>query len=94
MQQRISRCIAAGIKRKNLILDPGFGFGKTPEHNMRIVNQIEQFHRYKLPVMLGVSRKSQHLGVILNTTVDKRLVGGLAIAVFVALQGDCNNKNP
>ncbi len=85
-QQRISRCIAAGIKRKNLILDPGFGFGKTPEHNMRIVNQIEQFHRYNLPVMLGVSRKST-LGVILNTTVDKRLVGGLAIAVFVALQG-------
>ncbi|NSL18077.1 dihydropteroate synthase [Tatlockia micdadei] len=85
-QQRIERCVAAGVKRKNIILDPGFGFGKTPQHNMRIVNQISKFKQHNLPVMLGVSRKST-LGIILNTPVDRRLAGGLAIAVFSALHG-------
>ncbi len=85
-QQRIERCVAAGIKRKNLILDPGFGFGKTPQHNMRIIHQMSKFQQHHLPVMIGVSRKST-LGVILNTPVEKRIAGGLAIAVFSALHG-------
>lgn len=84
--QQISLCVAAGVKKKNLILDPGFGFGKTVEHNMTIVNQIAKFHRHELPLMLGVSRKST-LGVLLNAPVEKRMVGGLAIAVYAALQG-------
>lgn len=85
-QQRIETCLAAGIKRKNLILDPGFGFGKTPQHNMRIINQMTKFQQHKLPIMIGVSRKST-LGVILNSSVEKRLAGGLAIAVYSALHG-------
>lgn len=85
-QQRIETCLAAGIKRKNIILDPGFGFGKTSQHNMRIINQLTKFQRHNLPVMIGVSRKST-LGVILNTPVDKRLAGGLAVAVYSALNG-------
>ncbi|MBA2650724.1 MAG: dihydropteroate synthase [Tatlockia sp.] len=85
-EQRITACQAAGIKRTNIILDPGFGFGKTVEHNLRIVNQIAQFSKHKLPIMLGVSRKST-LGAVLNTPVDQRLAGGLAVAVFAALQG-------
>jgi dihydropteroate synthase len=85
-QQRIEACLSAGIAYKNLILDPGFGFGKTPEHNLRIVNQLAKFHSYHLPLMLGVSRKST-LGIILNTPVDKRVAGDLAIAVVAALQG-------
>jgi dihydropteroate synthase len=84
--QRIEACVSAGLARKNLILDPGFGFGKTPEHNLRIVKQLAKFHHYQLPIMLGVSRKST-LGIILNTPVDKRVAGGLAIAVIAALQG-------
>jgi len=84
--QRIEQCVAAGIKRDNLILDPGFGFGKTVEHNMRIVNQISKFEQHGLPLLLGVSRKST-LGLLLNAPVDNRLAGGLAVAVYVALQG-------
>lgn len=85
-QQRIEDCVAAGIKPKHLILDPGFGFGKKPEHNLRLVKQLAKFKQHKLPLMLGVSRKST-LGEILKSPVEKRLVGGLAIAVIAALQG-------
>jgi dihydropteroate synthase len=85
-EQRIDACLAAGIKRTNLILDPGFGFGKTVAHNLYIVNKIAKFKQHNLPLMLGVSRKST-LGTILNASVDKRLAGGLAIAVFAALEG-------
>ena len=85
-QQRIELCVAAGIKRKHLILDPGFGFGKTPEHNLRVVKHFTKLKQHKLPLMLGVSRKST-LGTILKSPVEKRLAGGLAIAVYAALQG-------
>ncbi len=85
-KQRIATLIAAGIKRQNLIIDPGFGFGKTVEHNMELVNRIAEFKRHDLPLMLGVSRKCS-LGLILNAPVNRRLSGGLAIAVFAALQG-------
>lgn len=85
-QQRIDACVAAGIKRKHLILDPGFGFGKTLNHNLSIVKQLAKFKQHKRPVMLGVSRKST-LGTILHSPVDKRLAAGLSMAVFAALQG-------
>lgn len=85
-QQRIEQCMKAGIKRKNIILDPGFGFGKTPWHNMRIVSQIMAFQQHNLPVMIGASRKNT-LGLIGNAPVEKRLAGGLAIAVYSALCG-------
>ncbi len=85
-EQHIGFCVDAGIKRRNLILDPGFGFGKTVEHNLEIVNEIAKFKKHNRPLILGVSRKSS-LGAILNTPVDKRLAGGLAVAVFAALQG-------
>ncbi|CDZ75944.1 Dihydropteroate synthase [Legionella massiliensis] len=85
-EQKIATCVAAGIKAKNLIIDPGFGFGKTVEHNMRIVKQLAKFKRHNRPIMLGVSRKST-LGAILNAPVDKRLAGGLALAVYASLQG-------
>lgn len=85
-QKRIEACEAIGIKRKNLILDPGFGFGKTPEHNMRILNQLEQFQQHHLPLLLGFSRKST-LGAILNAPVERRLAGGLALTVYSAMKG-------
>jgi dihydropteroate synthase len=85
-EQRKNACLAAGVKRENLIFDPGFGFGKTVEHNMSIVKQIATFHQHGRPLLLGVSRKSS-LGTILNAPVDKRLAGGLAVAVYAALQG-------
>jgi dihydropteroate synthase len=85
-KERIAVCTAFGIKPTRLILDPGFGFGKTVKHNLQIVRQFDRFHAHSLPVMLGVSRKST-IGAVLNTPVDKRLSGSLAITVFSALKG-------
>lgn len=83
---QIKRCLEAGIKRENLILDPGFGFAKTLTHNMRLVRDITEFKCHGLPLLLGVSRKST-LGVILDKEVNERLIGGVAVAVFASLRG-------
>lgn len=85
-QQRIEACLAAGIERHNLIIDPGFGFGKTVGHNLRMVNKLVSFRQFNLPVMLGMSRKST-VGMILNQPVDKRLIGSLVLATFASIQG-------
>ncbi|KTD18121.1 dihydropteroate synthase [Legionella jordanis] len=85
-EHKISSCLMAGICPRNLILDPGFGFGKLPEHNLRIVNNLGEFHKHRLPLLLGASRKST-LGVILGKEVHERLPGGLSIAIVAALHG-------
>lgn len=85
-QQRILFCLHAGIKRQNLILDPGFGFGKLLQHNMQIVKSIKKFLKHNLPILVGVSRKSS-IGEILQQPVNKRLIGGLTLATFLALEG-------
>ncbi|CEK11991.1 dihydropteroate synthase [Legionella hackeliae] len=85
-QKKIKRCLAAGIKFENLILDPGFGFGKLPQHNLRLVKHVASFTQYNRPVMLGASRKTT-IGVILQKPVEERLLGGLTIAIVAALQG-------
>jgi len=85
-QQRINACMEAGLSRERFILDPGFGFGKSLQHNLNIVKRLSEFQQHGLPMLLGVSRKST-IGAVLNKTVDERLAGGLAAAVFAALQG-------
>lgn len=85
-KQQIARCVAAGIARQHLVLDPGFGFGKTDAHNLHLVKRVSTFRQHGLPVLLGVSRKST-LGRILQKPVTERLYGGLSLAVFLALQG-------
>lgn len=83
---RIQACQAAGIANHRLILDPGFGFGKNVEHNMSVLHHIKKLHHFSLPLLLGVSRKST-LGTLLNKKVNERLIGGIAIAVYAALNG-------
>lgn len=83
---QIGRCLSAGIKREQLILDPGFGFGKSVEHNLLLLKHLEQFKIHRLPVLLGVSRKST-LGAVLNKPVAERLIAGIAVAVLASLQG-------
>ena len=83
---QIGRCLNAGIKREQLILDPGFGFGKSVEHNLLLLNQLERFKIHHLPVLLGVSRKST-LGAVLNKPVGERLIAGVAVAVLASLRG-------
>lgn len=85
-QQRIEACIDAGISRENLIVDPGFGFGKSVQHNLCIVKRLIEFQQHGLPVLLGVSRKST-IGAILQKPARDRLVGGIALEVVAVLQG-------
>ncbi|WP_394130641.1 dihydropteroate synthase [Shewanella maritima] len=85
-EQRIVACLDAGISRDNLILDPGFGFGKTIEHNYRILACLPRFHELHLPLLIGLSRKSM-IGDLLERDVSKRLAGSLAGALIAAQQG-------
>jgi len=85
-EERIAACIKAGFKRERLILDPGFGFGKTVTHNLELTQQLMAFQVHGLPLLLGVSRKST-LGAVLQQDVAHRLPGALGVTVFAALQG-------
>lgn len=84
--QRIDACMKAGIHKKRLLIDPGFGFGKSVAHNMQLMQQLTEFKEFALPLLLGVSRKST-IGAVLNKDVDQRLIGGIALAVYAALKG-------
>ncbi len=85
-RQRIDACLHAGIARDNLILDPGFGFGKTLAHNYQLLAEIEQLHEFNLPLLVGVSRKSM-IGNLLDRKPNERLAGSLACATFAASKG-------
>jgi len=82
----IERCIAAGIRRENILLDPGFGFGKTLQHNYELLANLGHFQHHHLPLLVGMSRKSM-IGQLLNVGPTQRLSGSLACAVIAAMQG-------
>lgn len=86
LQQRINDCVNAGIKRDNIILDPGFGFGKTLEQNYQLLADTPVFHQFGLPVLIGVSRKSM-IGNLLQCDESQRLAGSLACATAAATDG-------
>ncbi len=85
-EERITTCEQYGIKSERLILDPGFGFGKTLEHNYQMLAQFALFKKLNLPLLAGTSRKSM-LGNLLNRDVDQRLAGSLASAIIAVQQG-------
>lgn len=84
--QRLAVCEAAGIPRERICLDPGYGFGKSLEHNYELLGRIGELHRLGLPLLVGMSRKSM-LGQLLNREVDERLAGTLAAHLFAVAQG-------
>ena len=87
LAERIAVAEAAGIKRANMITDPGIGFGKTLQHNLRLLQDLSIYHDFGLPILLGASRK-RFIGTI--TGVDDagdRLGGSIAVALHGALQG-------
>ncbi|WP_442798833.1 dihydropteroate synthase [Pantoea vagans] len=84
--QQIARCEAAGIKKEQLILDPGFGFGKNLSHNYELLAHLSDFHYFGLPLLVGMSRKSM-IGQLLNVGPSQRLTGSLSCAVIAAMQG-------
>lgn len=85
-RQRIRACDAAGIKKERILLDPGFGFGKTLQHNYQLLNRLAHFHQLGCPLLVGMSRKSM-VGKILDNDVDERLAGSLACATLAAFKG-------
>lgn len=86
LAERIFACEMAGIDRRKLVVDPGFGFGKTLEHNLRLLRQLERLRELGPPVLVGLSRKSM-IGTLTGREVDGRLAGSLAAAVLAAEHG-------
>lgn len=84
--ETIARCTAAGIDRQKIILDPGFGFGKSLQHNYRLLATLSDFHHFGLPLLVGMSRKSM-VGQILNVPPIERALGSVTCAVIAAMQG-------
>lgn len=86
LQERIAACEAVGISRDKLILDPGFGFGKTLEHNYHLLAHLDKFHQLGLPVLAGMSRKSMIFKLLDKAPADC-LAGSLACATLAAAKG-------
>ena len=86
LNQRIFACLQAGIEQSHIILDPGFGFGKTIEHNFALLKHLNAFVASGFPVLAGLSRKSM-IGAVTNQPVEKRLVGCVVGALLAAQNG-------
>lgn len=86
LSERIEACMAAGIDRQQLILDPGFGFGKTLSHNLAILSRLEQFAALELPLLIGVSRKSM-FGQLLDLPVSERGNASVCAAMMAMERG-------
>jgi dihydropteroate synthase len=84
--QRINACVAAGIATDRIIVDPGFGFGKTLEHNYQLLKHLNKFQYLNVPVLAGMSRKSM-IGKLLDRDTPDRLAGSLACAMLACVKG-------
>lgn len=82
---RVQACTQAGIGRERIAIDPGFGFGKTLEHNLQLLRALPQLGVRDLPLLVGLSRKSM-IGALTGRPVGERLAGGVALALW-AVQG-------
>lgn len=80
--ERIRACVAGGIVRSRILIDPGIGFGKTAEHNLALLRSLSRFRDLGCPVMLGASRKG-----LIGGPVEQRLGGSIALALHGAAQG-------
>lgn len=85
LEEAVSRAAEAGVEKEQIIVDPGIGFGKTPEHNLMILNRIGELMALGRPVLVGPSRKA-FIGKVLDKEVDQRL-HGTAAAVAAAVAG-------
>ena len=85
-KEQIKIALRKGIKEENIILDPGIGFGKQLEDNIRILRELKKFKNLGFPLLIGASRKSM-IGAICDAEVEQRLPGSLAIACVAAQRG-------
>lgn len=86
LQQRVEACLRAGIARERLCIDPGIGFGKTPEHNLTLLRRQSELSALGLPLLVGWSRKST-LGWLTGRPVEQRLAASLAAALAAIAAG-------
>jgi len=86
LARRAQTCVDAGIPRERILIDPGFGFGKTLEHNLALLRGLERLTASGLPVLVGISRKSM-IGALVERGVGERLAGSLAAAVLAVVKG-------
>ncbi|CAA6817347.1 MAG: Dihydropteroate synthase (EC [uncultured Thiotrichaceae bacterium] len=87
LREQIEVCTNAGIANSRLIIDPGFGFGKTLSHNLELLAKLNRFKSLGVPMLVGISRKSM-IGTLLNDApVDQRSNGSLAANVIAAMNG-------
>jgi len=86
LTERIFACEMSGIPKKNIVIDPGFGFGKQLEHNLALLANLEYFKQLGVPVLAGVSRKSM-IGQITGRALEQRVVGSAAAALIAAQNG-------
>ncbi|CDT88220.1 dihydropteroate synthase [Vibrio coralliirubri] len=86
LKERVEACEAVGISKEQLILDPGFGFGKTIEHNYHLLAHLEKFHTIGLPVLAGMSRKSMIFKLLDKAPADC-MVASVTCATIAAIKG-------
>jgi dihydropteroate synthase len=83
---RVQACTKAGIPNDRILLDPGFGFGKRLEHNLKLVNRLPALSVSEMPLLVGMSRKSM-IGTVLNKPIEQRLEGTLALTAAAVMAG-------
>jgi len=86
LESRAESCRAAGLSPERIVIDPGFGFGKTLQHNLELLRRLAELTASGLPVLVGLSRKSI-VGKLTGRPADGRLHGSVALAVIAALNG-------
>lgn len=86
LAQRAQACVQAGIPSRGILIDPGFGFGKTTRHNLLLLKHLSAFRALGRPLLVGVSRKSM-IGAVLGVPPEERMYGSVALAALAAWQG-------
>ena len=86
LEERVQACVAAGIDESLVVVDPGFGFGKSRQHNVELLANLRQCRVRGRPVLVGISRKSM-LGDLTSRAVDERMPASVAAAVIAVLNG-------
>jgi len=87
LEARIASSVEAGVARERIVVDPGFGFGKTVQHNLKLMNGLAMLHGLGCPIMVGASRKRTIGALSGEAPADQRLAGSLAFALKAAEQG-------
>jgi dihydropteroate synthase len=86
LSRRVVACVAAGMERSRIAVDPGFGFGKTDRHNVELLSNLQRIQALGLPLLVGLSRKNT-LGKLTGQPVEGRLAAGIAAAVLAVERG-------